>query len=119
MLMLEALETIMIIGFVMIPLLIQCLLYLPAKLIFKKLPAHRLYTVCFIINTIILLALHYYFLSDQDPAEMEPMDAFDGLILYLTWAPWYIGIFISCIVRNVKSKKKNDSEIKTGEIHEG
>lgn len=94
---------------IMPPLSIQFLLYFPAKLILKKVSPHKVYTACFLINTIILLILHYYLSNDADPNEMEAMDAFDGIILYLLWTPWYLAITISCIYK-IKSQNNKDEQ---------
>lgn len=41
---------------------------------------------------------------------MEAMDAFDGIIIMMIWSPWYIGVLISCIVRNIISKNNQKKE---------
>lgn len=106
----QILEILMVIVFVLFfvisPLTIQYLLFLPAKMIFKKTPTHILYAACFLLNTVLLIVLHYIMSTWDDPAEMKPMDAFDGMIWYLLWLPWYIGVLISCAVRMIRSKKK-------------
>ncbi|MDE6035068.1 MAG: hypothetical protein K2G36_04080 [Ruminococcus sp.] len=92
------------------PLLIQYLLYIPAKLIFKKVPKNKLYTICLIVNTILLFISKSAYLSSQNIEDMEAMDAFDGLIITIMWAPWYIGVLIACIAGNVKAKKNQKKE---------
>lgn len=92
------------ISFLIEPLFIQFLLYLPAKLIFKKVPKNKLYTACLIINTILLFISKSAYLSSQNPADMEPMDAFDGLIITIMWLPWYVVVLISCIAGNIEAK---------------
>ncbi|MDE5861710.1 MAG: hypothetical protein K2H28_05890 [Ruminococcus sp.] len=86
------------------PLFIQFLLYFPARLIFKKVPKNKLYTICLIVNTILLCMSKSAYLSSQNPADMEPMDAFAGIIITITWLPWYVGVLISCIAGNIEAK---------------
>ena len=92
------------ISFLIEPLFIQFLLYLPARLIFKKVPKNKLYTICLIVNTILLCMSKSAYLSSQNPADMEPMDAFDGIIITIMWLPWYVVVLISCIAGNIEAK---------------
>ena len=92
------------------PLLIQYLLYIPARLIFKKVPKNKIYMVCLIVNTILLFISKSAYLSSQNIEDMEPMDAFDGLIITIMWAPWYIGVLIACIVGNLEAKNNQKKE---------
>ncbi len=93
------------------PLAIQLVLFPVAKLIFRKTPSHRLYTVCLIINTFLLFFIKQDYLNSL--TYEEPFDAFDDLIISVIWAPFYIGIIISCIVRTaIASKKENTDEEK-------
>ncbi len=96
--------------FLIEPLAIQFLLYGSAKFILKNISRNRLYTACLIVNTILLAISKEIYLNSQNPAEMEAMDAFDGVIMMIIWSPWYIGILISCIVRNIKSKNKQQQK---------
>lgn len=100
------------------PLIIQLILYPIAKLFFKKIPSHKIYSVCLVINTILLIIFKKWLLSSPDPSEMDPMDAFDGMIITILWAPWYIGILISCIIRNVTAKKsEKEDEIDQNKVN--
>lgn len=90
------------------PLAIQLILFPVAKLIFKKTPSHRLYTVCFIINTILLFYIMNDYLNSVNSD--EPFDAFDSLIISIMWAPFYIGIIISCNVRTAKASKSDETK---------
>lgn len=92
------------ISFLIEPLFIQFLLYLPAKLIFKKVPKNKLYTACLIINTILLFISKSAYLNSQNPDDMEAMDAFASIIITITWLPWYVGVLISCIAGNIEAK---------------
>lgn len=95
------------------PLTIQLILYPLARLCFKKVPAHVMYWLCFVVNTILLHMIKMSYLNSQDPAEMEAFDAFDGLVMTLIWAPWYIGVLIWAIAKSIiaaKSKKNKESD---------
>lgn len=97
--------------FFVAPLAIQLVLFPIAKLIFRKTPSHELYTVCLIINTFLLFLIKQDYLNSL--TYEEPFDAFDSLIISIMWAPYYIGIVISCIVRTaIASKKENTDEEK-------
>lgn len=96
--------------FIAPPLTIQLILYPIAKLCFKKIPSHKIYTACLVVNTILLLILKQWYLSSQDPSEMEPLDAFDGIIITIIWAPFYIGVLMWCIIENVKAKKADQKD---------
>lgn len=85
--------------------LLQLLFYPFARLVLKKLPPPLLYWGCFVLNTVLLWLFANYEMSLQDPAEIEPMDAFDGLIQILIWAPSYLGVLIFGIVTTVKYLK--------------
>ena len=94
--------------FFVAPLAIQLVLFPIAKLIFRKTPSHALYTVCLIINTFLLFLIKQDFLNSL--TYEEPFDAFDSLIISIMWAPYYIGIVISCIVRTAKASKKENTD---------
>lgn len=96
--------------FLIAPFAIQLILYHIAKLCFKKIPSHKIYSVCLVVNTILLFIIGNWYLSSQDPSEMDPLDAFDGIIIMMLWAPWYIGVLISCIIRNVIAKKSDKKD---------
>lgn len=103
------------VGFFLIlsaPLLIQWILFPIAKLCFKKAPSHKIYSVCLAVNTVLLFMLKEMYLNSQNPNEMEPMDAFDGIIIMALWSPWYIVILISCIIRIITAKKSDITENK-------
>lgn len=106
-------ECIFSIGAILIlfaPLIIQWTLYLISKKCFKKTSANDIYTICLVINTVLLCILKNMLISEPE----EPMDAFDGLILIIIWSPWYIAVLISCIVRCIKAsedKKNEESEV--------
>jgi len=96
------------------PLSIQYLLYLPAKRILKKIPTHVVYGACFLLNTIILVTLYYFLFGDvPDEADEHPLDIIEmaifDFILKCTWLLCYIGVLISCVIRIVKSKRKENS----------
>ena len=103
-------EGIIKLSIITAPLLIQYLLYIPARPIFKKVPKNKLYTVCLIVNTILLFISKSAYLSSQNIEDMEAMDAFDGLIITIMWAPWYIGVLIACIAGNIKAKNNQKKE---------
>lgn len=97
--------------FFVAPLAIQLVLFPVSKLIFRKTPSHELYTVCLIINTFLLFLIKQDYLNSL--TYEEPFDAFDSLFIFIIWAPYYIGIVISCIVRTaIASKKENTDEEK-------
>ncbi|MDE6834406.1 MAG: hypothetical protein K2J39_09225, partial [Ruminococcus sp.] len=90
-------EGIISLSIITAPLLIQYLLYIPARLIFKKVQKNKLYTICLIVTTILLFISKSAYLSSQNIEDMEPMDAFDGLIITIMWLPCYIWVLIYCI----------------------
>ncbi len=89
------------------PLCLQLLLYLPAKKMLRKCPPPVLYAVCLVLNTAVLVFHLRYMDQAQDPAEMEPMDAFDTLIQAVIWAPSYLGVLIGGIVTAVNCFRKH------------
>lgn len=63
-----------------------------------------------------MIILKYYLSGLDDPDEMQAMDAFDDLILIIIWLPWYIGVLISCAVRNIRSiRNKNKADVSSNE----
>ncbi|MBQ3856788.1 MAG: hypothetical protein II762_08875 [Ruminococcus sp.] len=100
----------LIFAILLAPLTIQYLLYLPAKKLFKKTRPEELYSICLVINTALLLIYHHW-LAYPDPDEGDHLDGMLGPMFFVIWAPFYIGILISCICRSFKAKsKENKSE---------
>lgn len=97
--------------FVIEPLAIQLLLYFTTRFILKKYPKNKIYTACLIVTTVLLAIEKNIYLDSQNPAEMDAMDAFDGIVITIIWLPSYIGILISCIVRNIMSNKAGKEDI--------
>lgn len=95
----------LIFAILLAPLTIQYLLYLPAKKLFKKTPPEELYSICLVINTVLLLIYHHW-LAYPDPDEGDHLDGLIGPMFLVIWAPSYFGILISCIYRIVKAKDK-------------
>ncbi len=99
------LEALCLLLFLTAPLGIQYVLYLSAKLLLKRIPRPILYAGCFLLNSVILAILHYYFCLPE-PDDMEPMDGFTGLFLGMIWLPFYLGVLLSGIVRIIRFFRK-------------
>lgn len=93
------------IAFLGAPLLIQQILYQIMKLCFKKTPHPLMYTICLAVNTILLYMIKAWLSAPYNPDEMEPMDALDGALIMILWAPCYVVVLILCIIKIMKATK--------------